>query len=180
MDALPDKGVTYLKTINYPPWSQNTGALLKCQRAALFLKSDWHHQAPRGLITRAHASNAAPAVQRRGNMLGVSQLGRKKLFTKLTALSASDYLFLCALRAHFVGNTHEYIYKKTNLCIIYGLNSASCALPGRFAACHSQHATHGRRNLIGICRMGHSQRWSPLRVRMYALGLFYFTAAESE
>jgi len=25
------------------------------------------------------------------------------------------------------------------------------------------------RNLIGICRMGHSQRWSPLGVRMYTL-----------
>jgi len=58
-------------------------------------------------------TQAAPAVQWRGNMLGVSQIGRKKTLHQIdSALGqrrGGRLPFLCALRAHFVGNTHEYI-----------------------------------------------------------------------
>jgi hypothetical protein len=129
MDALPDKGVTYLKTINYPA-RVKTLRFIKMSTGPLFWKlidSIRHHVGLSLHYARKHPVEWRKYVGRGPSL--PSQLGRKLfpsggLFTKLTALSAGRLRFLCALRAHFVGNTHIniihiYVYKSVRIKYIW-------------------------------------------------------------
>jgi hypothetical protein len=70
----------------------------------------------------------------------LSQLGRK-LFTKLTALSAAaDYVFYARCGLSLL-ETHTYI-SYIQICALYGLNSASCAAVSPLGQIRSLPATH--------------------------------------
>jgi hypothetical protein len=141
MDALPDKGVTYLKTINYPAESKHC-ALLKCHRGHFFWKvidTIRHHVG----LSHSLARKQHPWFNEEEICWAwtLSQLGRK-LFTKLTALSAAAAITFFMRAAGSVCWKHTRIYHNIQICALYGLNSASCAAVSPLGQIRSLPATH--------------------------------------
>jgi hypothetical protein len=108
---------------------------------SFFLKSDWHHQAPRGLIT--HASSTRGSMERKyvGRLPNRKKENSSPNWQRSRPAPRRPITFFYARCGLILLETHTNIYRQ--ICALYGLNSASCALPGRFSlpATHNMQLT---------------------------------------